>query len=324
MACGRVKWLIVRDAMKPLTLRWLRGWTGLLRTGLLGLAGAAGGVAADVPAFAVTAPNGETSMLIGSMHGTVDGLVQPDAAQLLQGVRRYVVEALPLPGEQPPGAIAFPPGFQVKTPRADWAAALPPQQVDELTARVRCELALDAATARTFTELMLTRPSAANAAAIAQYRCPRTSTAASRDALLAQAARQRGVEVAALETLEQAAHQRNQIPEPIHRAHLSIALTPAADEARRQAVEALNRGDDAAMLRLLRGLSASDADFQIVLRVLITERNRAWLPALLRYADQGRALINVGAAHLPGPEGVVALLQQRGYRVAPITVPAAR
>jgi uncharacterized protein YbaP (TraB family) len=80
-----------------------------------------------------------------------------------------------------------------------------------------------------------------------------------------------------------------------------VAFTPTADEARSQTVEALNRGDDAAMLRLLRRLSVSEADFQIVLRLLITERNLAWLPALMRYADEGRALINVGAADLPGP-----------------------
>ena len=49
---------------------------------------------------------------------------------------------------------------------------------------------------------------------------------------------------------------------------------------------------------------------------LITERNRNWMPQLetcLKRASP--CFVIVGAAHLVGPQGLVAMLQQKGYRV---------
>lgn len=51
---------------------------------------------------------------------------------------------------------------------------------------------------------------------------------------------------------------------------------------------------------------------------LNVDRNRAWLPTLERMLAQGRGhdvLVVVGALHLLGDDGVVALLRARGYRV---------
>lgn len=49
---------------------------------------------------------------------------------------------------------------------------------------------------------------------------------------------------------------------------------------------------------------------------LLSDRNRAWLPALRRLLRGGEPqLIVVGAAHLPGPDGLVALLRAEGFRV---------
>lgn len=51
---------------------------------------------------------------------------------------------------------------------------------------------------------------------------------------------------------------------------------------------------------------------------LLTERNRAWMPQLKRLLDSGAPqLVVVGAAHLVGPDGVVAMLRARGYKVRP-------
>lgn len=49
-----------------------------------------------VPALKVTALNGATSVLIGSLHVAADGLVQPSPS-LLQGAKRYVIEGMPGP-----------------------------------------------------------------------------------------------------------------------------------------------------------------------------------------------------------------------------------
>lgn len=49
---------------------------------------------------------------------------------------------------------------------------------------------------------------------------------------------------------------------------------------------------------------------------LLTGRNERWAEAIIPLLEQGpRPLIAVGTAHLVGPEGLVALLEARGYRV---------
>ncbi len=50
---------------------------------------------------------------------------------------------------------------------------------------------------------------------------------------------------------------------------------------------------------------------------LIAQRNRNWIPQIEKMLDGGNddTLLIVGALHLPGPDGVVHLLQQNGYTV---------
>jgi len=52
---------------------------------------------------------------------------------------------------------------------------------------------------------------------------------------------------------------------------------------------------------------------------LLVERNRNWLPRLESYfARQGRTFVVVGAAHLVGPDGLLALLKAKGYQIEQI------
>jgi uncharacterized protein YbaP (TraB family) len=49
---------------------------------------------------------------------------------------------------------------------------------------------------------------------------------------------------------------------------------------------------------------------------LLVERNRNWLPKIeALFARRGRAFIVVGAAHLVGPDGLIAMLKAKGARV---------
>ncbi|HSW14776.1 MAG TPA: TraB/GumN family protein [Solimonas sp.] len=56
---------------------------------------------------------------------------------------------------------------------------------------------------------------------------------------------------------------------------------------------------------------------------LLADRNRAWLPRLQAALDGDTVqLVVVGAAHLYGPDGLVTLLQQKGYRLKPAAAAA--
>jgi hypothetical protein len=49
---------------------------------------------------------------------------------------------------------------------------------------------------------------------------------------------------------------------------------------------------------------------------LLVDRNKNWLPKIeALFSRRGHALVVVGAAHLVGPDGIVAILKAKGYTV---------
>jgi uncharacterized protein len=75
------------------------------------------------------------------------------------------------------------------------------------------------------------------------------------------------------------------------------------------------RAGDADRLHTL--IDKGFANYPDLRRLLLTDRNHAWLPTLesqLRDAKDATFVL-VGAAHLCGPDGLPTLLQQRGYQV---------
>ena len=73
------------------------------------------------------------------------------------------------------------------------------------------------------------------------------------------------------------------------------------------------RGDSAALEKtLLSGFK----DFQSAYVSLIVERNRNWIPQIEACLSRpSPCFVVVGAAHLVGPDGLLAILKQRGYRL---------
>jgi hypothetical protein len=79
-------------------------------------------------------------------------------------------------------------------------------------------------------------------------------------------------------------------------------------------ITAWRAGDEAT----LEALTATEVreKFPAVYKMLFTDRNRAWLPAIEAYMRTPQPeLILVGAGHLVGEDGLLAMLRQRGYQV---------
>lgn len=73
------------------------------------------------------------------------------------------------------------------------------------------------------------------------------------------------------------------------------------------------RGDADA---LSRGLRDSYRDYPLLGRRLIDVRNRNWLPKIEGYLRSGQTyFVVVGAGHMGGPAGLLALLRARGYKI---------
>ena len=63
----------------------------------------------------------------------------------------------------------------------------------------------------------------------------------------------------------------------------------------------------------------TEADLVKIDEEMVYARNADWIPKLEKILAQGDVFIAVGADHLSGPKGVVALLQKRGYKLTRIT-----
>ncbi|MEX3967806.1 TraB/GumN family protein [Paraburkholderia sp. EG286B] len=88
-----------------------------------------------------------------------------------------------------------------------------------------------------------------------------------------------------------------------------------------QICDALNAGDYEAMRKVTLeslGSAGAAAEFD---QHMVVERNRAWLQSLEGYLNEGHAVIDVGAMHLPGPSWLIALLGRKGYAVDIIEFP---
>ena len=78
-------------------------------------------------------------------------------------------------------------------------------------------------------------------------------------------------------------------------------------------VQAWKAGDAAEVERIV---LADVKQNPLMYERLLVERNRNWLPELEKLVARPRpAFVVVGAAHLVGPDGLIALLSAKGYRV---------
>jgi len=78
-------------------------------------------------------------------------------------------------------------------------------------------------------------------------------------------------------------------------------------------VEAWRRGD---VDTLARSIRESYRDFPAFGERLLGARNRAWMPKIESYLRSGKIhFVVVGAGHMGGPEGLLALLKARGYHI---------
>ncbi|MEM7054889.1 MAG: TraB/GumN family protein [Pseudomonadota bacterium] len=142
------------------------------------------------------------------------------------------------------------------------------------------------------------------------------------DLALAFRVASRGTEIASLETLDEQLQFLTSMGEDAHLAMLQTALEDYAEG--RVLFEALITAYVERDLVKLQALSQQElaamgedvqAHFQ---QVGLNQRNQRMLKRAMPMLDQGGTLVAVGALHLPGKTGLIALLQSKGYRVEPV------
>lgn len=144
----------------------------------------------------------------------------------------------------------------------------------------------------------------------------------SRDELLNEAAAARGIPTDILETQVDVDRRRKAVPPGYYATILVGAFAPDVEEKYQAVVGALNIGDYDAALKASQADPSVVEDVETFNRLMLFERNKAWLAPLQQYLDEGNAVIVVGTAHWPGDGGLLKLLQGRGYVVKHIHIDA--
>ncbi|MCX7033015.1 MAG: TraB/GumN family protein [Arenimonas sp.] len=138
------------------------------------------------------------------------------------------------------------------------------------------------------------------------------------DKHFAQRALDAGKPVAGLETGDQQIALFDGMDQRQQLQALDDTLAEMADiESEIEAMHALWRAGDADGLFAATGAEMK-ADYPALYQRINVDRNRAWLPRLAGMLDQGTSddtLVVVGAMHLLGQDGVVAMLRAKGYTV---------
>ncbi len=255
-----------------------------------------------VPAFAVSAPNGQQSILLGSLHVGIAGLLEP-APSAFDGLKRLVLEH--------PG---------VYTPKlTSQAARLSEKELKEYLRRAAC-----AGVPEGFAIKVLENPSEPHANVIAYSVCDSTKSVDSRDLLANRWANERSplIEKLYLESDEWVATQRLKTSSALAESSLRWILQRRPEEVLAKARDAINAADYDGLQRLWLETTGSQALAAEFLQHMVIERNVAWMSPLRHAFDQGNSLVLVGAMHLPGDDGLIQLLRDAGYVVREIRLTA--
>jgi uncharacterized protein len=134
---------------------------------------------------------------------------------------------------------------------------------------------------------------------------------------LTQLAKIRKMEVLGLETIQEQFMLFDKIPLPEQSKMLmEIVNDQAKAKQEMQSIsQAYKREDITALYKMVAKSSAASVNYETV---LLTDRNRRWIPIMSRVAQQKPTFFAVGAGHLSGANGVITLLRKAGYTLKPI------
>jgi uncharacterized protein YbaP (TraB family) len=120
--------------------------------------------------------------------------------------------------------------------------------------------------------------------------------------------------IVALETIDEQVALFSGMPEAVQEAMLKEALTKLDElgELMKRAQSSWRRGDAKALDELM--VAPMQRDFPDVFQRLFVDRNRRMATAIDEYLrTTGEYFVVVGSGHLIGPQGILELLQAKGY-----------
>ncbi|MDT8451052.1 MAG: TraB/GumN family protein [Wenzhouxiangellaceae bacterium] len=255
--------------------------------------------------YSVTTPGGDVNWLLGTIHAEDARVLEfpPVLEQALRQADRLALELVP--DESMLQALAR----EMRLPPGEVLADRIGPRLYRRVARALADYGMDRKTIRRL------QPWAA-AMTLSQ---PPLETGMFMDLALSIAASRSGAELIALETLDEQLAFFTGLGEDAHVRLLEAAVEePDSRSARLEVlIEAWLAGDLERLRRLAeRELAGLDAETRARFRTSgIVERNVRMARRAQPLLEHGNTLVAVGALHLPGADGLIALLREQGNRV---------
>ncbi len=138
------------------------------------------------------------------------------------------------------------------------------------------------------------------------------------EAKLMEISKAQNEEVFGLETVADQMSAFDKIPYQ-EQANQLVEMANEGIESAKETMDKMSIAYNTENLKMLQDLMQEDESFEgDYAEDLLYNRNRNWIPIIEEKSKFTPTLFAVGAAHLPGENGVIDLLQKRGYTVSPV------
>lgn len=129
-------------------------------------------------------------------------------------------------------------------------------------------------------------------------------------------AEEKNIPVSGLESIEGQFKIFDNMPKDSIAKMVLIAITDVSKN--RVALQSMLNAYSAQDLSGLYEFITSSPEYASQINDLLYNRNKKWIPAIIKAANEKPTFFAVGAAHLPGEYGVLHLLREQGYKISPV------
>jgi uncharacterized protein YbaP (TraB family) len=285
----------------------------LLVTALLGPLGPEARAQSDAPVppirfYRAESADGRISFFYPSFHLRDSRVPRPPMA-MLDRVKRLVLEADIVETKAHPEVLRR---YILSPKPLDLARLFTPAEIAGIRSRAACNgvAPMVESLQLSFIAMMIALP------------CPKAD-GGSYEEEVEQAARERGLEVTALESAEEEFAAMAALPDRLFIEEIReyAGDLDAEDRFLERMIALYNAGDLDTLydLTMKQGMSTA-ADRKLFVEKVLVERNRKMVERLADVLARGDALVIIGALHFPGKDGIAALLKRRGFKVTALDV----
>lgn len=261
------------------------------------------------------------SFLFGTMHMTDPRVVSltPAAKQAFDAAATVVIETTDILDQKSMmAAIMREPGLTMFTDDTTLTSLLSPQDA-ELVREALDKRGIPLDTVAKMKPWMLSAMVALPACEMAR----KAGGAPVLDIKLAEDAKAAGKSLEGLETIADQLGAMASLPMTFHIEGLveTLKLGDRIDDVIETMIALYGRGETGMIWPLFHAVlpgGENDQDYADFEETMVTARNRVMAERAVPILTRGNAFIAVGALHLPGTDGLVELLRQRGYEVTAV------